>query len=203
MTAKTGYYTMDAIMKQLILEGIDDCENIGDIPIRVLFEVDRGSLAELPDTIYERVLSFVPTRPSAFDSNLMLLRNEFVSWGMTTDIVIDALLMKYHVTSAGMASTFLNKYVRAGVQLVFKHGIGNEMKLKWIAARGPWPEHVDERTLKTGMQGVFYILIELSKRTITAAFDDPDTTRELYENVRSDLNCIVSIAWTGVHGWRD
>ena len=57
---------MDAIMKQLILKGIDDCENIGDIPIRVLFEVDRGSLAEL-HTRLDRPQSKKFERASALD----------------------------------------------------------------------------------------------------------------------------------------
>ena len=205
MTAKTGYYAMDAIAKQLMTRGIyDKYDDMGEIPMRVLFEHgNRGSLVELPDTVYERVLSFVPTKQSAFDSNRLLLWSEFVKWGNLTDIVIDGLLMKYGVTQPGMATTFLNKYVRKGVELVLTQGIGNDLEMKRIAARGPWPEHVHEHTLLTGMQGIFYILIELSKRAITAAFEDRDTAIELHENVRSDLNCILSVAWTGVHGWRN
>ena len=104
------------------------------------------------------------------------------------------------------AFSFVINYVRHTVEMVLERGInhGNEMELRWAAARGPWPEDFQlEKNLFLGMKGAFYVLVELSERALEGKLVDEGACFKLQGNIRSDLDNILSPAWTGIHGWQD
>ena len=195
-----GYYSMDK-------------ENIGDIPIKVLIE--RAWSIEYTVNI----LKFLPKVHdySAFEAIMEIpitfdVHSEFIN-----DSLVYVQTESYYadVNALRLDMGQLQKALRLFL-LVMKIGIPNSamnlekfdretdylsekmMRLKWAAAEGPQPADFDEDTAYAIMQAAYYMLFNYC----TNKADFLELGHNMRVNFKSDLNYILSSAWSGINGWR-
>jgi len=175
-----------------------------EIPVKVLMDKNCGVLKEVfaIDVLRTKVFDFVPKHPSAFDSNRAVLEQIYASWGPSTEIVIDSIMMTHGLTPPGGAQPFLIEQARRIAEALLRQGInrGNTMELKRAGTVGPWPATVTEAQLTRAMQGAYYVLVTLIKEMKKEV---KDMNHELAGDLMSDLKHILSPAWNDVYGWRN
>ena len=202
MTAVSGYFAMDQP---------GAAHGVGEVPLRTLLAKGEGDLRGLfaADGVRATVIKFIPKYPSAFDSNKLLVQGFYATWPKrgcdTPGEYTQKTMWEYFVMEVGMVDPFIVGQAQGIVERVLARGInhGNEMELRWAAAQGPWPAHIDEQRLLAATRGAYYVLFDTVKRAVRGASNlDHAAKLRLVENIATDLQTTLSKAWDGINGFR-
>ena len=195
---------MDRIELMRIMDKTLDDDKIGDIPVPKLLEKNSGDLESICQYVtLPKILSYIPTHQSAFDSALPRLNQV---WSLEINKYVD--LWRSGIAQENPAYELYRKYCFSTIDLLLKTGINNDngLEVRWAAARGPWPlknaNNMSYRELPLCMQAVFYKLIDMI--AILVKTDIPqEEQHNMFVMLKSDLRCFLSPKWNGVGGWSD
>ena len=182
-----GNYTMDRIAR---LTGEDD---IGDIPLKVLFKKASGDLLCLGDidgetvSPFDTVLEFVPKDQTGFD---MLFAKPAT--------ILEVHEAIHPLSDLGLSLTM--KSVAMAVKIT-EIGInkGTYMRLRWLAAEGPQPAHADIPEKKRDMQITYDILLALINKRVKVFGLSKETRMAIGFDVTV---CLSYRCWGDVPGWQ-